>query len=267
MDSQFAASTPTATSPLVVHRADNTPKHCQLDETLASLQAIIVRVACSTLVPLKPRPSATSIQSFGIQVALVVRGIRSAYLVDTFTIRPGTIQPFLNQLYLQAPSDLAVCAEQSTEQLFFINTPLLQSRIRFGGSPIWVSVSHPPSLTLEPPSFKVLLSQFDLKPCSILTFQAERPCDMIHLCAFLLEYPFAYVVETDSGPFLSDVPLHIYECALDLQGERLTLIKFSVPVECDNVDVFSLLTDKFQQRLDRPVHITRTTAVFDRVAL
>jgi hypothetical protein len=118
----------------------------QLDETLITLRNIIVSNAYSILLPSKPCPSVIKIKEFAIQVALVMTGIRSGYLVDTFNLRVDDLARFLEELKLQAPSDLAVCWEATTEQVFFINHRLLESRILLKDFPSWISVTQPPSL-------------------------------------------------------------------------------------------------------------------------
>jgi hypothetical protein len=47
----------------------------------------------------------------------------------------------------------------------------------------------------------------------------------------------------------------------------LTIIKFSVPTELDNEGTCLSLQSKFQQRVGKPIDITRTIGTFDRVAL
>jgi hypothetical protein len=118
----------------------------QLDETLITLRNVILNNVYNTLVPSKPCPSVIKIQEFAIQVALVMTGIRSGYLVDTFTLRFDDLVRFMEELQLQAPSDLAVCWEATTEQAFFINHHLLESRILLKDFPSWISVAQPPRL-------------------------------------------------------------------------------------------------------------------------
>ena len=130
-----------------------------------------------------------------------------------------------------------------------------------------------------------MLDRLVLKIGSIHKFQTENRFDGCPLAAFLLEYPVAYVIIGDDRPFLSGVSLCIYDCMLDFLGERcvtldtspvpnghsflarISIVKFSVPVECDSEDILSSLRDKFQQRIGKPIHITRTLRTFDRVAL
>jgi len=116
----------------------------QLDETLITLRDIIISCAYNTLVPFKPGPSVIKIKDFAIQVALVMTGIRSGYLVDTFTLRVDNLARFLEEL--KPPLDLAVCWEETSEQVFFINHHLLRSRILLKDFPSWISVTQPPSL-------------------------------------------------------------------------------------------------------------------------
>lgn len=200
--------------------------------TVVSLRAIIVSIAYATLQP-PPRPSASSsITAFATQVALTITGIRSGYLVDTFILSFQSLSHFLQQLQRQLPSaELAVCWEEATEQVFFVNPSLLKSRISQNDLPMWISVT--PLITTisgqaltspikipEPQSFKHLLAQLgDVKPGSICRFRAERVLDLVPLAAFLLEYPVAYVVQTDASSFLSHVPLQIYDCTLNLGQE------------------------------------------------
>jgi hypothetical protein len=216
-----------------LRQAENTGN--QLDETLAILRNVIKGIAYDILVPSKPRPSVTRINDFAIQVALVMTGIRSGYLVDTLTLRFEYLANFLEVLQQVAPSDLAVCWEATCEQVFFINSRLLKSRIALKDFPSWISVTQPPSLvsigetggslptdlhkTLEPLCFSPFL-QIMLEVGYIHKLQARSPFDGCPLAAFLLEYPVAYVIETDSLPFLSDVSLCVYECTFDLLGER-----------------------------------------------
>lgn len=118
----------------------------RLDETLITLRNVIINCAYGTLVRSKPGPSVIKIKEFAIQIALVMTGIRSGYLVDTFTLRVDNLARFLEELKLQAPSDLAVCWAVTSEQAFFINNHLLQSRVLLKDFPSWISVAQPPSL-------------------------------------------------------------------------------------------------------------------------
>lgn len=219
------------------------------------------------LLPSKPRPSVNILTAFATQVALVCTGIRSAYLVDTLVLRLDRLPRFLEHLQRQSPFPLAICC--ADEQAFFVNTTLLASRICQNDLPRWISVTSPqPCQIPEPVSFKLLLNQLGHLPAgAICPLRAERPTDLIPLAAFLLEYPVAYVVETDTDPFLAHVLLDVYECTFDLEEERLPLVKFSVPAGCDIQDLTPSLQDRFQARIGLPIRVVRETVMFDRLAL
>ena len=121
----------------------------QIHETINPLRDIISTISYATIVPnLKPRPSASTITAFVTQVVLVITGIRSAYLVDSFTLSLESLGRFGQELErkLQPLSALIICLEESTEQVFFVNHTLLNSRIDQNDVPSWVAVTPPPSI-------------------------------------------------------------------------------------------------------------------------
>jgi len=128
----------------MLEQADSDSTAKGLDETLSGLRNIIFNIAASALIPSNPRPSANKINDFVTQVALVMTGIRSGYLVDTLVVRLDRLARFLDELQSQAPSELAVCWEETTEQTFFINIRLFESRVYLKDFPSWVCVSQPP---------------------------------------------------------------------------------------------------------------------------
>jgi hypothetical protein len=70
---------------------------------------------------------------------------------------------------------------------------------------------------------------------------AETPeVALIPLAGLLLEYPVAYVVAPDSQAYLSRVPLDVYECTLQLNGNEdqkgHSVLKFSIPETLGNTD-------------------------------
>lgn len=121
-----------------------------------------------------------------------------------------------------------------------------------------------------PTFFDKLVNELILKPGSLELIDLDA-IDMIPLAGFLLEYPYAYVVSTTDGPFLSGVNLSVYECTVHLCGKWTPVVKFSVPETCVAEDLSSWLMNKFGPRMNtfgigEPV-VTCTTRVMDRVAL
>jgi hypothetical protein len=90
--------------------------------------------------PVGKRPSASSVEALATQIALVIAGIRSAYLFDV-TIDQTCLAPFLNQFDVDG---LALCYEESTDSIFFINIPLISQRIKQQDFPIWIATASPP---------------------------------------------------------------------------------------------------------------------------
>lgn len=119
-----------------------------------------------------------------------------------------------------------------------------------------------------PTFFDKLVNELILKPGSLELIDLDA-IDMIPLAGFLLEYPYAYVVSTTDGPFLSGVNLSVYECTVHLCGKWTPVVKFSVPETCVAEDLSSWLMNKFGPRMNtfgigEPV-VTCTTRVMDRI--
>jgi len=103
---------------------------------------------------------------------------------------------------------------------------------------------------------------------------------LVPLAALLLEYPVGYVpLDASHTAFLSNVPLDVYECALEDSGEEHTLLKFSSP-QCVGQSVARLapgeilgrLGDRFQPRLEAVdysgrLEVRHTQEILPRVGL
>jgi hypothetical protein len=117
------------------------------ETTFESLRDAVHRLARTHLrTGVGKRPSASSVATLATQVTAVTVGIRSAHLLD-ITIDQTCLAPFLNQFDL--PSDLAVCYEESTEQVFFLNISLIRQRIKQRDFPIWIATANSPPRTVR----------------------------------------------------------------------------------------------------------------------
>lgn len=110
-----------------------------------SVQDAVFRAA-SAVLPSKRAATRHGLQSFVIQTTFVVTGIRSAYLLDAFTLDRLALARFLDILNTQAPSNIAVCYDETTDQAFVLNSALLEARIESEDFPLWVPTSPPFSL-------------------------------------------------------------------------------------------------------------------------
>jgi hypothetical protein len=116
------------------------------------------------------------------------------------------------------------------------------------------------------------------------------PQNLVPLAGLLLEYPIAYVPTPDpSAPFLSHVPLDVYECVVKLQQSiqgvhagcrQHLLVKFSCPrlvgereEKLSPSSVIDMLIGQFSRRISvlgavgADVQVTHKVDILDRVAL
>lgn len=109
-----------------------------------AIQNAVLEVSKATLRGVsRKQPSANAVRAIALQVSLVITGIRSGHLLDQFAPEPACLASFLARLkHLDA--QLAVLYEETTQQTFFINVSLLQSRINQEDYPAWIATSAPP---------------------------------------------------------------------------------------------------------------------------
>ncbi|KAJ8080552.1 hypothetical protein PM082_017386 [Marasmius tenuissimus] len=214
--------------------------------------------------------------------------------------------------------------DPSSEQSFFVNVSLLLSRsqaILSGSSvesseesnvdqTIYVSLasdgSPNPKISSIPQEIVAVLRHLaiamQIRHTSVDTASDECPSTialptellfdvMVPLAGFILEYPVALsptpVSGSDMSAFLSQVPLHVYECALDLDTDtagsrRHLLMKFSIPSVLASVHPFifspSIVTSKLETKLKSRLEqafsgsvpsltVVYNTVTLDRVAL
>ncbi|KAG8828785.1 hypothetical protein FRC19_000173 [Serendipita sp. 401] len=193
-----------------------------------------IRTAVAAIVKrhLRGKCSVASAGAMATQIALVLSRIRSGYLVDGLSLQKDDLQTIIRRIRDDYPLEIAAIWETETEQAFFINTVLLNAKMKAGNFPLWVSVATPSQLVPEPCSFRALLSQITLEPGCVSAVTANKPTDMVPLAAWLLDYPVAYVVTDPSIPFLMNTALEVYDCWLDWRDECIPLLKFSVPQSC-----------------------------------
>jgi hypothetical protein len=109
-----------------------------------SLEIAVYAVLSATLAPKKKnRPSSGILRSMATQLALVMSGIRAAYLVDNLSIGRASLDRLLRRLQQQSPSGIAALWEAGSEQAFFINVELLDSRCANKDYPLWISMTAP----------------------------------------------------------------------------------------------------------------------------
>jgi len=226
---------------------------------------------------------------FASDIVLVALGIRSGYLFDTFPIYNASVvlSQLLEELRKVIPKyqDQIILRDPSFDQYFFVNAPLLLSRIRNEfTSEANVNTeternlgSHDPtrwtSFVLSeaiprklqggvPPSVHdiiravyVSLSEKETGT-AMISLPTTEAKDIIPLAAIILEYPVAYVpTSSQQTSFLSGVELDVYECSLAL-GEKDTttphvFLKFSSPHDLSTniaFDFQNALTSRFSER-------------------
>ncbi|KAG8832728.1 hypothetical protein FRC17_000824 [Serendipita sp. 399] len=182
-----------------------------------------IRAAVAAILKRNLRMKYNVASAMATQIALVLSGIRSGYLVDGMSLRKHDLQLILQHVQDGSPSEIAAIWETTTEQAFFINTFLLKAKLEAESLPLWVSTTNPSQLVPEPHSFQTLLGKIILEPGSLSTISTDQPTDMVPFAAWLLDYPVAYVVTDPEGPFLTNVALQVYDCTLNWQDERFVL--------------------------------------------
>jgi hypothetical protein len=141
--------------------------------------------------------------------------------------------------------------------------------------------------TAPPPGLAAVLQSL-LIPRSYLPTSITLPGDLtpeitVPLAALLLEYPVAYVPSLEQLPFLSNVPLDIYECILLFNGISAgnhLLLKFSCPSNLaeehpgrlGSSHIVARLKANFGGRLEESLpgatfHVTHSRDTKDRIAL
>ncbi|KZT37828.1 hypothetical protein SISSUDRAFT_1062494 [Sistotremastrum suecicum HHB10207 ss-3] len=219
-----------------------------------------VRVSAQSTIK---KVSRGALESFSVDVALVALGIRSGFLIDTFSPWFEEMTLFIEILHSSTHSEsLLLLADDDSSNYFIVNSCLLAARVdselpESDPSP-WTTFifldkvisSHPRPSPAVMNHIGAIASQ-DNHP----TLPPTRLCteDAISLAGFLLEYPFSYRpsdLSTNSNP-LGGIPLLLYECSLvssTSSTSRHSLMKFSCPLQL-SIDVLSLASDIIQECL------------------
>ncbi|KAF5382562.1 hypothetical protein D9615_002869 [Tricholomella constricta] len=236
-------------------------------------------------------------KQFTTDIALIGLGLRTGYLVDV--VAPtNPVQVFgqlISSLRLTCPEFGAVAHvyEPASDQSFIVNIPLLCRRtqedqsytdgisfVLLGKDVLFSLRSGPP-----PELTDALLSlvedattQPSLPPSISISSSLPRET-AVPLAAVLLEYPVAYVPTSLEHPFLSNVPLDIYECVVTFDRDSAhTLLKFSCPsdlaqrypVVLSPLHIIASVIKKFTPRIrDTTIslQVHHSTKTLDRVAL
>ncbi|KAI0917241.1 hypothetical protein AcW2_007427 [Taiwanofungus camphoratus] len=240
------------------------------------------------------------IEQFCMDLCLVALSVRTGYLFDAFTLHDSqlsTLEVFTKVMStlretLPVFNSVTLVHEPVSEQLFFVNIRLLQSRCRLQGfahdsgsrevySDAWTSfvqlLPTPTLLPSPPPRIPALLHELclasesdDTLPLSIILSPSLKITDIVPLAAFLLEYPVAYVpASVDQTEFLAGAPLDIYECFLTrsltnadcsgFAGSEHTLLKCSCPSVVAGADghlLSSMLTERLRCRFGPRIEAT-----------
>ncbi|KAI0729626.1 hypothetical protein C8Q72DRAFT_304915 [Fomitopsis betulina] len=214
------------------------------------------------------RASYSKIKQFSLDLCFVSLGVRTGYLFDAFALpekleRRITLFCELLVTLRQVATvfqDVIVLHEPTSDQLFFVNSHLLERRCAQILSsdnhdaepwPMFLHLLEEPTLVGFPIQLAGLLRELcargekhaGLPRPTILT--VSHPLDIsvsVPLAAVLLEYPVAYVpLDADQTAFLTGVGLNVYECVLtfsQVPGDtgsgsdrpyEHTLLKFSCP--------------------------------------
>ncbi|KDQ62316.1 hypothetical protein JAAARDRAFT_203477 [Jaapia argillacea MUCL 33604] len=262
-------------------------------------------------IPALRKVSKHRLDPFCLDVSIVALAIRTGYLVDAFCVsNPLEVFPSLVQALFKASDsfkDLRHLYDPQSDQSFFVNISLLRERFQtLCNDPLsldmddqrveFVALTDPPTLVSSPlphlaSTMKGVLQLPDIMTSHSLSQRGQdlSPLDFtltIPLAAIVLEYPIAYVPmhTPHPTPFLSGVPLDVYEVTLSLSsGVRHVMMKFSCPasVGMDYPERLSSdrlkerLRERFRARLEAmvgggnggDVEIGHRVEVLDRVAL
>ncbi|KAF8073715.1 hypothetical protein FPV67DRAFT_1666466 [Lyophyllum atratum] len=239
-------------------------------------------------------------KQFTIDLALIGLSLRTGYLVDVVAPQNAVdvFTQLISALRLTCPEfeSVAHVHEPGSDQSFFVNIPMLLKQqnpddqgYTHGISFVHLGIDVPYSLVPNPPSdltdaLLALVDDATIQPSLTpsITLRTNLPPESaIPLAAVLLEYPVAYIPASLKHPFLSNVSLDIYECALTFdQNAPHTLLKFSCPSELARshpdvlgpAHIITCLTKKFTARIQNmgpgaSLEVLQSTQTMDRVAL
>ncbi|THH20078.1 hypothetical protein EW146_g1180 [Bondarzewia mesenterica] len=238
-------------------------------------------------------------------MSLVALGIRTAYLLDAFSV-PDPVDVF-SRVIIQLPSEIPLFEsvlhvyEPSSEQSFLINVPLFRRACQGGEgfapdqaeNTSFISLNETPTrLSKAPDDLRRVLNGLSESFAATSDPSIPLPTGLtqqtvIPLAAVLLEYPVAYVpISAYQTDFLSSIPLTVYECTLRFNGRDAAtgsnshcILKFSCPTMIEDQFHFlspSELTPKlaehFRRRiveadLSASVQVKYHVETHDRVAL
>ncbi|KAA1469864.1 hypothetical protein DENSPDRAFT_648321 [Dentipellis sp. KUC8613] len=201
----------------------------------------------------------SKLRLFCVDLALVVFGVRTAYLLDVFAIDLPDVASFfgrvLNDLHEHIPMTkvLLHVYEPTSGQSFFVNRPLLDGLSKSvmnkaSGQendaaplefiqPSFIHLTDPTSVSTEySPGVSILLGELGglidhaQEPSFSLT-EGHTQEVLVPLAAILLEYPVAYVPSSsEQSDFLENTPLDVYEYLLTGEDSKQhQLLKFSCP--------------------------------------
>ncbi|KZS93671.1 hypothetical protein SISNIDRAFT_549490 [Sistotremastrum niveocremeum HHB9708] len=213
-----------------------------------------VRVSAQSTIK---KVSRGALESFSVDVALVALGIRSGFLIDTFSPWFEEMTVFIETLQSKSRhfESLALLTDDDSSNHFIpwtsfiflakdLSTPPLHS---FVYDQLQISSQSRPSPTVMN-HIRAITDQ-DTHPFMPPTRLCTK--DAISLAGFLLEYPFSYRpsdLSVNSNP-LGGVPLLLYECSLvSSTSSTPSLMKFSFPLQL-SIDVPSFASDIIQECL------------------
>ncbi|KAF7768051.1 hypothetical protein Agabi119p4_7294 [Agaricus bisporus var. burnettii] len=252
----------------------------------------------------------SKIEAFAYDLALIALSVRTGYLVDTIHVPSGLAESvyckLLNNLRTMSDhfKDIIHVYDPDSNQSFFINKPLFLVKVKdlfdnenISCYPVFIYLpdnAEPRKLRTVPTPLtevlRYLLKNLTTNQDSIPEVSLRLPPNLsmvtsIPLAAVLLDYPIAYVPESESQTsFLSGTPLVVYRCRLvgKSQGgedndKQHVLLQFSCPVSLENSMVSTRKTVSFLEHTFQPrvaqilskyvLHVDYEHVAPDRVAL
>ncbi|KIY66701.1 hypothetical protein CYLTODRAFT_25259 [Cylindrobasidium torrendii FP15055 ss-10] len=206
---------------------------------------------------------------FARDVALVVSGIRLAYLVDAL---PANVTMDYDRLLKSIPrADVRHVYEPIFQQSFLVNELLFKQMMSSSYLPMFVSTS-PLSIVSASSTVQHLLDTLATAfgQCANRTVDLSSGSDestMVALAGVLLEYPVAYVPCSTTPE--ACVSLTVYHIQAILQGLEgwVNIVSFSSPTKLSlTVDVEALRV-RYQRRGALKVKVEQTVEVVDKLVL
>ncbi|KAL0961112.1 hypothetical protein HGRIS_006089 [Hohenbuehelia grisea] len=222
------------------------------ETTIQNVGAAIQRHLVS--IPAFRKTSASGRRVFSTDLALIALGVRTGHLVDA--IAPSDLVRAFSQLLEAIRKEFSIfnnvllLHDESAEQVFFVNTPLLRQRACLLGitrslcdnSVHFLRLADTPILLPDVPDelralVSVLIAQLPetstdhsntaavaLPLALALPSVACTPQTLVPLAGIILEYPLAYVPADNPSPgtstqtFLAGEPVDVYRCLLKATG-------------------------------------------------